>query len=213
MFIKWPQIKNRVTSLWRTSPKYSVRTREHNALFRLKAALSPSEQANGFATEDLRLDFCNDEKAHDLILFGFPHCRWETIHNFSLAEAFWNGCKWGLNKLLLSGKRDEDSCQSSHLLSSADKGVLPVKWPGWEVLILSVFSVCSRIWTKHRELWWLWNNFLQNVFLSVASKLHQPSSLLRRTFSFLGNSQHSLGLLQHLCSDGGIGRRNKKCFS
>lgn len=208
MLIKGPQIQNRVMSLWRTSPKYSVRTREHKALLRLKAAVSPSEQANGIAAEDLRLDFCNDEKAHNLTGFGFSHCRWEMTHNLSLAETFWNGCKRGLNNLLLSVKRDEDPCQSSHLLSAADKGVLPGKRSGWEVLILSVCSVRSRIWAKHRELWWLQNTFLENVFWSVASKLHQPSSLLRRTFSVLGNSQLSVGLLQHLCSGGGIGRRN-----
>lgn len=131
-------------------------------------------------------------KAHKLTCFRFPHCRWEMIHKFSLAEAFWNGCKWGLNNLLLSGKRDEDPCQSSHLLSSADKGVLPGKLSGWELLILSVFSVCSRIWAKHRKLWWLQNAFLENVFWSAASKLHQPSSLLRRTFSVLRSSQHSV---------------------
>lgn len=153
-----------------------------------KSSCITSEQANRFTTADLRLDFCHDEKAHNLTCFSFPHCRWEMIHCFSLAEAFWDGCKWGLNSLLLSGKRDEDPCQSSHLLSSADKGVLPGKQSGWEMLILSVSSVCSRIWAKHRELWWLQHTFLENVFWSVASKLHQPSSLLRRTFSVLRNS-------------------------
>lgn len=32
------------------------------SLFRLKVAVSPLEQANGFAAEDLRPDFCDDVK-------------------------------------------------------------------------------------------------------------------------------------------------------
>lgn len=168
------------------------------------------EQVYRVTIADLRLDFyVMMKKAHNFPCFSFPHCRWETMHYVSLDEAFWDGCGVGPKSLLLSRKRDEEPCQSSHLWSSADKGVLLGKWSGWETFILSVFSVCSRIWAKHGELWWLENTFLENAFWSLASKLHQPSSL-PRSFSVLRNSQRSVGLLMNLCSNGGISRRNYK---
>lgn len=142
-----------------------------------------------------------------------PHCRWEMMCYVPLYEVFGGGCKESPKSLLLSGKRDENPCQRSHLWSSADKGVLLGKWPGWEMLNLSVFSVFGRTWAEHGKLRWLQNTFLENVFWSPASKLHQPSSLPRSRFSVLRNSQRSVGLLVNLCSDGGISRRNYKCCS
>lgn len=155
-----------------------------------KSSCIAFEQVNRVPRADLKLEFHAIMKKKHTISHAsvFPHCRWEMMCCVLLYEAFGGGCREGPKNLLLSGKRDEDPCQSSHLWSSVDKGVLLGKWSGWETLILSVFSVFGRTWAEHGKLRRLQNTFLENVFWSLTSKLHQPSSLPRSCFSVLRSS-------------------------
>lgn len=200
-------------SAWTTSSMYENKGAQSSVLS--KSSCIALEQVNRVPREDLRLEFQVIMKKKHTISHAsvLPHCRWEMMRCVPLYEVFGGGCRESPKSLLLSGKRDEDPCQSSHLWSSADKDVLLGKWSGWEMLILSVFSVFGRTWAEHGKLRWLQTTFLENVFRSPASKLHQPSSLPRSCFSVLRNSQRSVGLLVNLWSDGAISRRNYKCSS